>query len=55
MKGHTRLDIEGQALMLPFPSFAVAFTVRAARELAERLMARDRSGRGAGPVQAVTA
>ncbi|MGC4121274.1 MAG: hypothetical protein QM765_43190 [Myxococcales bacterium] len=55
MLGQTRLDIEGRALKLPFPSFAVAFTDRATCARAEHLMARDRERRQPGPVQSLTA
>ncbi len=55
MLGQTRLDIEGRALKLPFPSFAVAFTDRVTCELAEQLMARDSDRREPEPVQALTA
>ncbi|MFZ5476911.1 MAG: YecA family protein [Myxococcota bacterium] len=47
---HTDLDVPGDALRAPFPSFAVVFTDRLVLSLAERWLARDRSCPLAGHV-----
>ena len=41
MLGHTRLDVRGEGLRLPFPSFALVFTDRETLATAEALANRD--------------
>jgi hypothetical protein len=54
MLAHTSLDIEGRALRLPFPCFALAFTDRATLERAGALLEEEGLAAGSGPLRVLT-